>query len=238
MLALRSGWLVMPVSMTATTTPVPVALSQAGRTLIEALEVPKPHCSLRRASLGVSVARMIWSTSTYSTFGSAASLRISSSDSAWSSARSERTTLGPVARRRTCCRPRARPCALGRPAAAVFSDEASAVVLASSWLPSLYLTMNCWCTGADFNPLSWTSPAKAGAASSREVTTEALRTTHDLRRRGCETWDIGISLSSGVNAGIGRSTGPSARWRCARMARSPVSQRIPLRPAVLLTLMT
>ncbi|MNV76877.1 hypothetical protein D3C71_1702600 [compost metagenome] len=57
-MAFRSGWLVMPVSITATTTPVPVALSQAGRTLIEALLVPKPHCSDRRASLGTKVACM------------------------------------------------------------------------------------------------------------------------------------------------------------------------------------
>ncbi|MNI55902.1 hypothetical protein D3C73_1108800 [compost metagenome] len=142
MLALRSAWLVMPVSITATTTPVPVALSQAGRTLIDALDVPKPHCSLKRVSFGVSVARMIWSTSTYSTFGSAASLRISSSASAWSSARSVLTTVEPTASLRTCCRPSARPWLLAMPAAAVFSEEASAVVLATGALPSRYFTMN------------------------------------------------------------------------------------------------
>ena len=49
----------MPVSITATTTPVPVAVSQAGRTLMPDAVVPKPHCSDRRVSFGVSVGYMI-----------------------------------------------------------------------------------------------------------------------------------------------------------------------------------
>ncbi|MNT32986.1 hypothetical protein D3C72_1688950 [compost metagenome] len=69
-------------------------------------------------------------------------MRISSSASAWSSARSVLTTVEPTASLRTCCRPSARPWLLAMPAAAVFSEEASAVVLATGALPSRYFTMN------------------------------------------------------------------------------------------------
>ena len=138
---MRSGWLVMPVSITATTTPAPVALSQAGRTLIEALLVPKPHCSENRVSLGTRVACISWSTSTYSTLGSAARRRISSSASARSSGRSALTTVGPIASWRSFCSPSARPWAAGTAAAAALSELASAVGVATSVLPSLYFTM-------------------------------------------------------------------------------------------------
>ena len=96
--------------------------------------VPKPNCWLKLVSFGVRNALLSLSTSTYSTFGSAAIWRISDSASTRSSLRLERTTSAPVAVRRTWLTPSDLPAA----------DADAAVVsarLVGTALPSRYLTM-------------------------------------------------------------------------------------------------
>ncbi len=112
----------MPVSITATTTPLPLVTSQAGRTLIAADVVPNAHCCDRPGSFGTSVGRNSRSTSTLFTAGSAARRRISVSASTRSSVRSAPTTSAPVARRRSAARPSARR-QRGTDAVAVGDDE-------------------------------------------------------------------------------------------------------------------
>lgn len=99
----------MPVSITATTMPLPVERSQAGRMLMLAAVAPIAHCCGKPGSLGTSSGRIRMSTSTRLTAGSAARRRIRLSESTRSSLRSATSTIGPPLSRRVADRPSAFP---------------------------------------------------------------------------------------------------------------------------------